>query len=232
MSGCTAPVYGHRTESGRANCPVCRHTTSRLPARPRFPEELSRSSSVARNQLRPNSPFTVKTKRTRAGSAASYNASEWRTFEPISEKASEIARAFPELRDLFLCHAWPDRQGAAKELCDALITEGASVWFSENDVRLGSNLIAEIDKGLRNSRIGIVLVTTAMLEKLREAKGVASQELSALLATDRVIPIAYGISFDQLRAVSPLLGARSGLTISEASELAPAARKIAASAAD
>jgi len=32
-----------------------------------------------------------------------------------------------------------------------------SVWFSEKDVGLGKSLLREIDKGLANSRIGIVL---------------------------------------------------------------------------
>jgi hypothetical protein len=40
----------------------------------------------------------------------------------------------PELRDLFLCHAWDDRRGVATELNDLLEAEGLSVWFSEKDI--------------------------------------------------------------------------------------------------
>lgn len=80
------------------------------------------------------------------------------------------------------------------------------------------------------SRIGIVLVTPALLESLK-AQGVADQELSALLATDRVIPIAHGTTFDILREVSPLLAARSGLTIGDSLPMSDAAEKIAAAAA-
>ena len=47
----------------------------------------------------------------------------------------------------------------------------------------------------------------------RGAQGVADKELSALLFTDRVIPVAHGTTFDALREVSPLLAGRSGLTI-------------------
>ena len=94
-----------------------------------------------------------------------------------------IARAYPDRRDVFLCHAWDDRQGAAKELCDLLVSYGATVWFSEYDVGLGKSLLTEIDKGLRTSRAGIVLVTPAMLKTLEAATGIASKELAALLAT-------------------------------------------------
>lgn len=142
-----------------------------------------------------------------------------------------MARAYPDRRDLFLCHAWEDRQGAAKDLYDCLVSHGATVWFSENDVSLGRSLLTEIDKGLRDSRAGIVLVTPAMLSSLQSATGIASKELAALLATDRVIPIAHGTDFNALRDVSPLLGSRSGLTTSDGLSLDAAAKKIAAAAA-
>ena len=142
-----------------------------------------------------------------------------------------MALAHPDRRDIFLCHAWGDRQGPAKELCDKLVSYGATVWFSEYDVGLGKSLLTEIDKGLRSSRAGIVLVTPAMLETLNAATGIASKELAALLATDRVIPVAHGTDFDALRDVSPLLGARSGLTTGETLSLDEVAKKIAAAAA-
>ena len=63
-----------------------------------------------------------------------------------------------------------------------LQSNGASVWFSEKDVPLGKQLIREIDKGLKNSRVGIVLVTPALLKSI-EAEGIAEKELSVLLAS-------------------------------------------------
>jgi hypothetical protein len=46
----------------------------------------------------------------------SYTAAERRTLEPVARQAAKQAVAHPERRDLFLCHAWDDRNGAAKEL--------------------------------------------------------------------------------------------------------------------
>ena len=40
----------------------------------------------------------------------------------------------PDLRDVFLCHAWDDRKDAAKELHALFKGNGVSVWFSEKDV--------------------------------------------------------------------------------------------------
>ncbi len=47
-----------------------------------------------------------------------------------------------------------------------------------------------------------MLVTPALLKSL-EAEGIADKELSALLATDRVIPVAHGTTFEALRDVGP-----------------------------
>ncbi len=103
------------------------------------------------------------------------------------------------------------------------------MWFSERDVGLGKPLLREIDRGLASSRIGIVLVTPAMLDTLK-GQGIADKELSTLLATDRVIPVAHGTTFEALREVSPMLASRSGLDTAETS-LAEVAAKIAAAAA-
>lgn len=131
----------------------------------------------------------------------------------------------PDLRDVFLCHAWDDRKGAAKSLHDLLESRGVTVWFSEKDVLLGSSLLREIDKGLARSRVGIVLVTPAFLSRIR-GEGIAEKELSALLARDLLVPIVHDTTYEALRDVSPLLGSRSGLSTAEDS-MAIVATKLA-----
>jgi hypothetical protein len=143
--------------------------------------------------------------------AVPYTDTEWRAVAPVYEAAERQAKTNPDRRDVFLCHAWDDRAGSAHELHDLLEARGVKVWFSEKDVALGSSLLRAIDNGLRTSRIGVVLVTPAMLKSL-EGQGIADKELSALLATERVIPVAHEITFDDVRDASPLLAARAGLT--------------------
>ena len=142
-----------------------------------------------------------------------YSQAEIRTLTPVRENVEQRSE-LPDLRDVFLCHAWDDRKGAAKELDDMLEDKGVTVWFSEKDVLLGSNLLREIDKGLAKSRIGIVLVTPAFLKRVK-GEGIADKELSALLARDLLIPIVHNTTFEALREVSPLLGSRSGLSTAE-----------------
>lgn len=143
----------------------------------------------------------------------SYTPAQVRSLTPIRESVEKQA-PLPDLRDVFLCHAWNDRGGAAKELHDLLEARGVSVWFSEKDVVLGTPLLREIDKGLAKSRVGIVLVTPALLRRVQGA-GISEKELSALLARDLLVPVVHETTYEELREVSPLLGSRSGLDTAE-----------------
>ncbi|WP_249288918.1 toll/interleukin-1 receptor domain-containing protein [Mobiluncus curtisii] len=138
-----------------------------------------------------------------------YTAAEVRALSPVRESIEKQGPQ-PEKYDIFLCHAWEDRRSIAKDLNDALENAGVSVWFSEKVVLLGSNLMREIDKGLSESRAGLVLVTESFIKRIK-AEGVADKELSALLARDLLVPIVHGVTYEDLREESPLLASRSGL---------------------
>lgn len=218
MPQCTAPIYGHRTASAAARCPVCgnRGIYRSYPSYPAYFSSYSPSSSSSKSSSKSGSSSGHTRKKASwspANSTVLYSHAEIRTLTPVREnfiKRSEL----PDLRDVFLCHAWDDRKGAAKELCDMLESKGVTVWFSEKDVLLGSPLLREIDKGLAKSRVGIVLVTPSFLKRIQGA-GVADKELSALLARDLLIPVVHNTTFEALREVSPLLGSRSGLSTIE-----------------
>jgi hypothetical protein len=153
-----------------------------------------------------------------------YTPTEVLALTPVRNTVESLVTV-PDLRDVFLCHAWDDRQGAAKELHDLLQSRGVRVWFSEKDVGLGVPLLRAIDKGLANSKVGIVLVTPALLRRL-PAEGIADKELSALLARERLVPVVHGTTYEALREVSPLLASRSGLSTVENS-MAEVAAKLA-----
>lgn len=106
-----------------------------------------------------------------------------------------------------------------------LVAAGVKVWFSEKDLGLGVPMMRAIDKGLANSKIGLVLVTPALLERLPK-EGVADKELSALLARNQLVPIVHKTTYDALRNISPMLASRSGLDTTEDS-MAVVAKKIA-----
>lgn len=169
MARCTAPREGHRSASAAANCPACR-------GRSRYgygyssgfssPSYYSSSGSSGGARSSGSGPGRVRASWPKPGSAVFYTPAEVRELTPIRTNVEKLAVKRPELRDVFLCHAWDDRQKAAKELHDLLEERGVRVWFSEKDIGLGEPFMRSIDKGLANSRVGIVLVTPAMLSTL------------------------------------------------------------------
>lgn len=213
MARCTAPVEGHRSASAAANCPACRVRYGRYSGYSNYgsySSSPSYSSSASSRGGRTSS--NVRPRWSRPGSSVMYTDIQVRALKPVRESVEKQASL--DLRDVFLCHAWDDRQGAAKELHDLLEARGVKVWFSEKDVGLGTPLLRAIDKGLANSRIGIVLVTPALLRRL-PTEGIADKELSALLAGERLVPIVHNTTYEVLRNVSPMLASRSGLSTTE-----------------
>lgn len=233
MAQCTAPREGHRTASGRANCPACGGRSSYYGgySRPSYappvvhtPPPPERYASYASRSSGGGSSRSVSSRSRRA--AVTYSAQEFRTLNPVREQVVRIAQTDTDRRDLFLCHAWGDRSGAALDFYNLLIDLDVRVWFSEKDVPLGTPLMRQIDRGLRNSRAGVVLVTPELLRSLNN-EGIAEKELSALLSTGRVIPIAHGVAWADLIDVSPLLGSHSGLTTADYASLEEVAVKVA-----
>lgn len=223
MAQCTAPVRGHTSSSAAKNCPACRYrfsnsyrnsgSTSSLPSS--SPGNSNSRSSTSRSSPRWSKP----------GTSIMYTPNQVQSLTPIRQAVETRASERPDLRDVFLCHAWDDRLGAAKELHDLLEKAGVKVWFSEKDLGLGMPMMRAIDKGLLNSRIGLVLVTPALLVRISN-EGIADKELSVLLARNQLVPIVHNTTYDALRNVSPMLASRSGLDTREDS-IAVVAAKIA-----
>ncbi len=218
MARCTAPVEGHRSSSAAAACPACRGRYGRggyggYSAYGSY-SPRSYSSPGGGGTSSGGSSGSARPRWSRAGSSVSYTFAQVASLTPVRAAVEREAAAKPDLRDCFLCHAWDDRQGAAKELHDLLQAAGVKVWFSEKDLGLGVPMMRAIDKGLAASKIGLVLVTPALLDRLPK-EGVADKELSTLLQGNRLVPIVHGTTYTALREVSPMLASRSGLDTSE-----------------
>lgn len=188
--------------------------------------ELSRAQrNVEREAERATDRQKRQISRAQPRRRISYTFSERAYLTSVRDAVDAESKTRDLERDAFLCHAWSDRRAAAAELYAALKQEGVDVWFSEEDLVLGASLPRQLDRGIARSRVGIVLVTPGMLEALRKG-GFADQELGALLATGRVVPVCHNVSYEELNAESPLLASRTGLS-TEDSTLQAVALKIA-----
>jgi hypothetical protein len=110
--------------------------------------------------------------------------------------------------DVFVCHASEDK-GFVRPLVKALKRATIKVWYDENLLLWGDGLRSSIDKGLVNSRYGIVVFSKAFLKK----KHWTEHELNGLFAKERdgrkvILPIWHKITDRELLKYSPAFADR------------------------
>jgi hypothetical protein len=112
--------------------------------------------------------------------------------------------------DVFISHASEDKAAIAAPLANALKEKGFEVWYDEFVLRVGDSLRASIDRGLANSRFGIVIISEQFFAKhwpQLELNGLASREVSGRKV---ILPVWHQINRDRVAEFSPTLADRLG----------------------
>ncbi|MEW6441878.1 MAG: toll/interleukin-1 receptor domain-containing protein [bacterium] len=123
------------------------------------------------------------------------------------------------LYDVFICHASEDKDSFVRQLADALTAENVAVWYDEFSLKLGDSIRMALDKGLRHSRYGVVVMSNAFFKKKwpqYELDGLAEREMTG---NEKVLlPVWYGISHDDVMKFSPSLANRKAVSAKEGME--------------
>ena len=77
------------------------------------------------------------------------------------QQAPGVDRADERTFDVFISHTSEDKAEVVRPLATALRDAGLSVWYDEFELRIGDSLRRKIDKGLTNSRFGVVVLSRA-----------------------------------------------------------------------
>lgn len=107
--------------------------------------------------------------------------------------------------DVFISHASEDKDEVVRPLANALRSEGLSVWYDEFELKIGDSLRRKIDKGLANSRFGIVVLSKDFIRK-----GWTNYELDGIITKSVtneqiVLPIWHNITKKEVVEYSPSL---------------------------
>lgn len=113
--------------------------------------------------------------------------------------------------DAFISHASEDKDDLVRPLADALQSAGHDIWYDEFSLTVGDSLRKSIDKGLANSKFGIVVLSPDFF-----AKQWAEYELNGLVAKEMaggkvILPIWHKVSKDQVLQYSPTLADKLAL---------------------
>lgn len=107
--------------------------------------------------------------------------------------------------DAFISHASEDKADLVRPLADALVKRGRRIWYDDFTLRIGDSLRRSIDKGLRMSRFGIVILSHSFFSKRwpqYELDGLISREMTSGKV---VLPIWHGVTKSDVLDYSPSL---------------------------
>lgn len=131
---------------------------------------------------------------------------------PLSEVPGLVRDNLPpptetdgETHDVFISHASEDKDDFVRPLANALMDEGLNVWFDEMTLRIGDSLRQKIDKGLANSRVGLVVLSPEFINKgwtNYELDGIVTRTVSG---EQILLPIWHNITKQQVMDFSPSL---------------------------
>ncbi len=107
--------------------------------------------------------------------------------------------------DAFISHAFEDKKDFVRPLAEALIHAGYKIWYDNFTLKVGDSLRQSIDKGLVQSRYGIVVLSSAFFSKKwtnYELDGLVTKEMGGYKV---ILPIWHKVSKDEVESYSPSL---------------------------
>lgn len=131
---------------------------------------------------------------------------------PLSEIPSLVQDNTPpsvqtgsETHDVFISHASEDKDNFVRHLAEALKSHGLDVWYDEMTLKIGDSLRQKIDKGLANSRVGLVVLSPSFIKKgwtNYELDGIVTRSISG---EQILLPIWHNITKQEVVDFSPSL---------------------------
>jgi len=129
------------------------------------------------------------------------------------------SRAFPttidtEEYDVFISHAWEDKEDFVDEFLLELTQLGVTFWYDKQRIVWGDSMRAKIDAGLTRSRFGVVIVSP---NYIAEGKYWTKAELDGLFQLESIngktiLPIWHNITKKEIMAYSPIIAGRLAMT--------------------
>lgn len=115
--------------------------------------------------------------------------------------------------DLFISHASEDKDEIVRPMVTILERLSVRVWYDEFSLQLGDSLTASIDKGLRQSRYGLLVLSKAFLGKNWPDYEYRSLLTRQIDGESVILPLWYGVTKEEVKAYSLFLTDIKGLAV-------------------
>lgn len=116
--------------------------------------------------------------------------------------------------DVFVSHAYEDKESFVDEFVEALRNKGFKVWYDTDKLKWGDSMREKIDRGLAKSRYGVVVLSP---NYIAEHKYWTKAELNGLFQVETVngktiLPIWHNLTKKQVVEYSPIIADRKAMT--------------------
>lgn len=131
------------------------------------------------------------------------------TIDKASVEATEINTNEPEY-DVFVSHAWEDKEDFVEEFVQELRNLGIKVWYDKSHMKWGDSMRAKIDDGLKKSRFGVAVLSPSYIA---EGKYWTKAELDGLFQLESVngktlLPIWHKLTKKEVMDYSPIIASK------------------------
>lgn len=116
--------------------------------------------------------------------------------------------------DVFVSHAWEDKESFADEFVNELRNRGAKVWYDTSQMKWGDSMRIKIDDGLKRARFGVVVLSP---NYIAEHKYWTKTELDGLFQMESIhgktlLPIWHNLTKKQVMNYSPLIASKLAMS--------------------
>lgn len=116
--------------------------------------------------------------------------------------------------DVFISHSTEDKDGFVRPLANELKNNGVKVWYDEFELKIGDSLREGIDRGLRKSKFGIIVLSNSFF-----SRGWTNYELNGFVSREMkeskvILPIWHKVTKDEVVDFSPTLADKVALNSS------------------
>lgn len=134
--------------------------------------------------------------------------------KPLITEVVHVYEASSEKYDVFVSHAWEDKESFVDEFVAELEKLDIKVWYDKQRIKWGDSMRARIDDGLKKSKFGIAVISP---DYIADGKYWTKAELDGLFQLESVngkmlLPIWHNITKQQVMNYSPIIASKLAMT--------------------
>ena len=119
-----------------------------------------------------------------------------------------------EVYDVFVSHAWEDKETFVDEFVEELRARNIKVWYDTSRMKWGDSMRSKIDEGLSHSKFGVAVLSP---DYIAEGKYWTKAELNGLFQLESIngktlLPIWHNLTKKQVIEFSPIIADKLAMT--------------------